>query len=639
MAILLDIGIRNALMALLLALFAVVVSRCCRRPALTHALWLLVLLKLVTPPLLSVPLPWPSLALGPTPSAEVPPASPEAVVEAANPPSHALQDELAAEAPGGIWMVTPEDANEAIEPEAAPAGVPAAATRSAAETHEPFPWLMLLALTWATGTVVCLCSAARQIVRFHRLLRLARPATPALKAQVRQWAAELGITRCPHVWLLPGRISPLIWGLTGRVHLILPKELFLDLDEVQRRVLITHELAHLRRRDHWVRGLEVLVTALYWWFPVVWWARYELQEAEEQCCDAWVLAALPQAAKTYALALIRTLDFLSETRPALPLGASGIGHVPLIRRRLIMIMNGTVPKRLTWIGGIAVCTLGGMLLPLLPTLGQDSSRPSDVDRARAEVKRLEAELEARRAQLREAEERLRKENPGEQERPEPKPTIRGDAGGKEINPTPRPAPNARPASTPRPAGGPPREDVEIEIERVGPGGFFWLRADDREMRDLLQQLERLATKKDFDENDRGELQALIRKLTERARPGEMKWPHAQGGPVPFKEGQSGIFLWRSDDKNQDFIIRRFHLDKGQPPGAVPPVPRVAPLPPVPQSPRAVQPPNVPQPPQIRKPATTPQPAPKESRGGELEKKIDQLQRELDELRRELRREK
>src|SRR5262245_33445156 len=58
MSTLLAIGLANALAAAVLALPAVLVSRSRRRPALAHALWLLVLLKLVTPPLFNVNLPW-----------------------------------------------------------------------------------------------------------------------------------------------------------------------------------------------------------------------------------------------------------------------------------------------------------------------------------------------------------------------------------------------------------------------------------------------------------------------------------------------------------------------------------------------------------------------------------------------------
>ena len=89
---------------------------------------------------------------------------------------------------------------------------------------------------------------------------------------------------------------------------------------------------------------------LYWWHPVVWWARQKLHEAEEECCDAWVVSVLPESARAYAIALVETVDFLSEAGVALPLGASGIGEVRDLKRRLTMIMRGSTPRALTWSG-------------------------------------------------------------------------------------------------------------------------------------------------------------------------------------------------------------------------------------------------------------------------------------------------
>src|SRR5215831_11016869 len=57
MGTLLEIALSNAAVAALLALMAAGLSSLCRRPALAHRLWLLVLLKLVTPPILPVHLP------------------------------------------------------------------------------------------------------------------------------------------------------------------------------------------------------------------------------------------------------------------------------------------------------------------------------------------------------------------------------------------------------------------------------------------------------------------------------------------------------------------------------------------------------------------------------------------------------
>ena len=140
----------------------------------------------------------------------------------------------------------------------------------------------------------------------------------------------------------------------------------------QRTSLLLHELAHLKRRDHWVRWLELIVGGLYWWHPAVWWGRRLLREAEEQCCDAWVVWAMPQGAKTYATALLAAIEFVSgaRTAPAASSATSGNGHVSCLKRRLKMIVRAQTPKGLSWAGRLAVLgTAALLLLPLAAELG------------------------------------------------------------------------------------------------------------------------------------------------------------------------------------------------------------------------------------------------------------------------------
>ena len=151
--------------------------------------------------------------------------------------------------------------------------------------------------------------------------------------------------------------------------MLLPTGLFQRLPEEQQATLLLHELAHLKRGDHWVRLLEFLACGLYWWLPLVWYASRELREAEEQCCDAWVVSTLPESGRTYATALVETLDFLSEAPAAVPVLASGIGPVTDLKRRLIMIMRGTTPRSLTWCGCLAVLILGGVAIAAAADLG------------------------------------------------------------------------------------------------------------------------------------------------------------------------------------------------------------------------------------------------------------------------------
>src|SRR5687767_12728453 len=63
MASLLEHALANLAVAAVLAVVAGMVGLWGRRPAITHALWLLVLLKLITPPLFSLELPWPAPTL------------------------------------------------------------------------------------------------------------------------------------------------------------------------------------------------------------------------------------------------------------------------------------------------------------------------------------------------------------------------------------------------------------------------------------------------------------------------------------------------------------------------------------------------------------------------------------------------
>jgi hypothetical protein len=186
-----------------------------------------------------------------------------------------------------------------------------------------------------------------------------------------------------------------VWAAGGAARLLVPAELLGQLSHEGGNTLLAHELAHVKRRDHWVRWLEVLVLGLYWWHPAVWYARRELREAEEQCCDAWVVATLPGAGRAYATALVDTLDFLSAARTAAPPLASGVGQVADLKRRLTMIMRGDTPRSLTWPGCLAVLGLGA-LLPLFPSWAhaQEGDVKADVVRHRVVLQPVGGEKEA-----------------------------------------------------------------------------------------------------------------------------------------------------------------------------------------------------------------------------------------------------
>ena len=182
-------------------------------------------------------------------------------------------------------------------------------------------WESLILAVFLSGAVGWWTLAAVRIVQFQRVLLELQPVPEEWQSHADLMAERMGLSQCPRLWLVPGRVPPMLWAIGGRPRLLVPSQLWAAMDEDERASLVLHELAHLKRRDHWVRWLELVVAGLYWWHPVAWWARHELREAEEQCCDAWVVWAMPQKARTYASALLTALEFVSGAR-TVPVGAS-----------------------------------------------------------------------------------------------------------------------------------------------------------------------------------------------------------------------------------------------------------------------------------------------------------------------------
>jgi beta-lactamase regulating signal transducer with metallopeptidase domain len=370
---LLEIGVTNAILALLVATIVLLVARWRPNAHLEAVLWLVVLIKFVMPPLVpfsvAIPAP-PSTEAQPSASidAEAGPApiSPRMPVEMAMEKPAASADRAASIAPAGSPAPAPAPlpaAAPAVASTSPPTAVPDPRFLSALKdwflarwTTESLVWIWLGG-AWLAATVL-----ATRAYRFHRLIcgRAAREPDAQLQSAFGQLCQAMGIRRIPWLRVVEAEVSPLIWSWLGRTIVLLPQSLLRTLTVEQRSMVLAHELAHIRRHDHWVRWLEALVQSVYWCFPPVRWIRHRLHAAQEECCDAWVIANFPGRQAEYCDALLAAASGMAAVRPSLIL-ASEFGRGSTLKLRVEAVLHQSLPRPLTN-RGRSTCLATGLLL-------------------------------------------------------------------------------------------------------------------------------------------------------------------------------------------------------------------------------------------------------------------------------------
>ena len=324
--VLVEVALSNLLVSGVVAVAAYVVHRGGRYPVLSHLLWVLVLVKLVTPPLLTLPI----VSL-PTLSAS---SGPVALSGATG-------------AVGGASLLS--------------------IAASSAVTA--------LLLAWAAGSVIVLVASLWRIRRFDRLLRTtSQPAPPAVQQVAYGLIDQLGLRAAPTIYLSRTRLSPLTWWTGRRVRIVIPASLPHEIDQEGLRWVVAHELAHVKRRDYMVRWLEWLACVAFWWNPIVWWTRRYLRDDEEASCDALVVERLGAQPRSYASTLLNVVEFLSGEANQPPAVATGIdGGGSLERRLRLIVASGHIKTAPRWL----VAGVMGSALIMMP-LGLASTAPVEV---------------------------------------------------------------------------------------------------------------------------------------------------------------------------------------------------------------------------------------------------------------------
>jgi len=213
-----------------------------------------------------------------------------------------------------------------------------AETAAAARASRPSSLVSRLPVfVWVGGVVL---SALMLVVGLVRLRAIGRTAT---RVADRRWLdlldelARAARVRRPVALLESADPALLVtWGF-ARPKIVLPL-VARGWDAERRRVVLTHELAHIRRGDWVVQMFAHAVLALNWFNPIVWLACRRLQRESEHACDDAVLAAGVDATD-YASHLVE----LARTLTVLP--APAMARPSTLEGRIAAMLNAGLNRR------------------------------------------------------------------------------------------------------------------------------------------------------------------------------------------------------------------------------------------------------------------------------------------------------
>ena len=263
--------------------------------------------------------------------------------------------------PWPSWLSHPSALPTPILTQPQAAIFPAPILSTEAQSPQIYVWLivtwLMVAVLWFTVLLL------KQTTYMRRVLGTAQPATKTLQTSLHKAGAALHMKILPALYTSTDNIGPLVSGLLHPV-IILPEGFERHFTQRQQFYALTHELAHIRRRDIWITLLGLAFKAINWPNPLVHYAFHKFRIDQEAACDAYVLSTLgssDQTRTTYAQTLVRSATIsrtlTAQMQAQSPLCLS-IYH-PLKERLMHLKISKTKPA---WIARLGVSTLFGAAL-------------------------------------------------------------------------------------------------------------------------------------------------------------------------------------------------------------------------------------------------------------------------------------
>ncbi len=200
---------------------------------------------------------------------------------------------------------------------------------------------VLLAALWLGGSIVVLLTWYVRWRRIHVTIRDAEPLHEGREAQaLRRLERFAAMPKRVEIRRSTATLEPGIFGLARPV-LVWPEGISDRLDDAHLEAIIAHELWHVRRKDNLAAVFHMMVEAIFWFHPLVWWLGARLVDERERACDEEVLA-LGSERHVYAESILKVCEFCVASPLACVSGVTGAD----LKKRMVHIMSQHVVRKL-----------------------------------------------------------------------------------------------------------------------------------------------------------------------------------------------------------------------------------------------------------------------------------------------------
>ncbi|MFC1574169.1 M56 family metallopeptidase, partial [Candidatus Latescibacterota bacterium] len=272
------------------------------------------------------------------------------------------------------------------------------------ESHVRITVSKIFFVWYSLFIVIGLYIGARSFAIIRRLKYCRTVDKPELTAMFNNLCRAMGIKRPVKLLYMDSDIGdvPSVIGFFS-YGILLPRTIMDEWQAEEIKPILLHELAHIKRRDLMINLIQLVVQAVYFFHPLVWFANRKLLMYREEICDDIAVLALGNMRKRYTLSMLRVIEN-AVREPAL--GFVGIGFTErksTVKKRIerVLSVNYRTTTRLSFVSVLLLILFGtsGFAFSSRKSIDVDSASNRKIEQSEmksANKKELIVEINSKR---------------------------------------------------------------------------------------------------------------------------------------------------------------------------------------------------------------------------------------------------